>query len=388
MNKKIDKLLFASCCYAYFINGMLVLMTSAILTYLMEDYALGYHQSGLFVSIQATGSLVSGLLSGIIMHQLGRRRSMFLVATLFAVGFGGIIFTSQAIALYFLIFLTGLGWGINNNLMNILGTEASNGNIGYTNILHMSFAVGAFISPLMIRVFIKWGISWKIPVAIIAIASMSLFVIFSKMPLGITSKEVKTKQKLSFNFLRDPRYFVYMMILFTYVGAEIGLNSWLVTYLVELGIMDLGGAQLMLSLLWVIIIFGRIFTAYISRYTRKDLLLLGQCTAMLVFYGLFLLNKSPLMAVLAIVAVGMSMAGIYPTTVANASYIVTGAGLGSGIMFAGGSLGATVVPYIAGTIAGNKGIQAGMVSNFMIVIIMVVLAMLNIVLTKKGKAQR
>ena len=226
MEKKIDKLLFASCCYAYFINGMLVLMTSSILTYLMKDYALSYQQSGLFVSIQATGSLVAGLLSGVIMHQLGRKRSMFLVATLFAVGFGGIIFTSQAMVLYLLIFLTGLGWGINNNLVNILGIEASNGNSGYTNILHMSFAVGAFISPLMIRVFVKWGISWKIPVAIVSMASMSLFVIFSKMSVGTTSKDVTTKEKLSFNFLQDPRYYVYMMILFTYVGAERGLNSW------------------------------------------------------------------------------------------------------------------------------------------------------------------
>lgn len=79
------------------------------------------------------------------------------------------------------------------------------------------------------------------------------------------------------------------------------------------------------------------------------------------------------------------MAGIYPTTVANASHLLTGAGLGSGIMFAGGSLGATVVPYIAGAIAGNKGIQAGMILNLIIVIIMVILAVVNIVLIGKGK---
>lgn len=392
MGKKIDLKFFISCCYSYFINGMLVLMTGAILTYLMQDYHLSYHQAGLLVSIQATGSLISGLLSGMIIHKLGRKKTMLLVAITFTLGFGGIIFTGQPIILFFLIFLTGIGWGINNNLLNVLVSEASGGNSGYTNILHMGFAIGAFISPLMISTFIKHGISWKIAVGIVAMGSGLLFIVFLKLSLEtlpvVKLKEEKLDRNLSFSFLKDPKYFVFMAILFSYVGVEMGLNSWLITYLVELGIMDITRAQLMLSLLWVIIIFGRIITAYLSKYIRKDWMLLGQCILMAVFYGLFLLNKNPMMAMVAIIAIGLSMAGIYPTTVANASYIVAGAGIGSGIMFAGGSLGATVVPYVAGALAGNEGIQAGMVSNFIMVIIMVSLATLNIILIRKNQTMK
>ena len=87
MKKKIDKLFFLSCCYAYFVNGMLVLMTGAILTYLRQDYHLSYGQGGLLVSVQAIGNLLSGLLSGVIIHRLGRKRTMFFVATMFTLGF-------------------------------------------------------------------------------------------------------------------------------------------------------------------------------------------------------------------------------------------------------------------------------------------------------------
>lgn len=383
MENRVTKSFLFCNFYAYFVNGFLVLMTGAILTYLMEDYQLSYNLGGVLVSIQAAGYLLSGLFSGAIIYLIGRRKALLLVAVMFTIGFGGIVLTSSPTVLFILMFLSGIGWGLNNNLLNIIVSETTNGNSSYTNILHMAYAVGAFVSPLIVSAFVRANISWKVPVGIVAVASILLFFVFLKIPLGNAPTEKTAKAKLSFDFLKDPKYFVYIMILFCYVGSETGLNSWLITYLVELEIMDISNAQMMLSLLWVVIIFGRIFIAYISRYIRKDLLLLYQCIGMFVFLGLFLINKDPVIAIISIVLIGISMAGIYPTTVSNAHYIITGAGLSSGIMFSGGGLGATVVPYVAGAIAENNGILSGMISTLVIVMVMVILALLNIILIKK-----
>lgn len=387
MKKRIDKLFFFSSCYAYFVNGLLILMTGTVLTYLMQDYGLDYNLGGFLVSVQAIGNLLSGLFSGAIIYLLGRRKSLLLVATAFTIGFGGIIFASSPILLFALMFLTGIGWGLNNNLLNILVTEATDGNSSYTNLLHMSFAIGAFISPLIVSTLVGFNISWKVPVLLIAVASASLAPIFTKMPLEEKIKEEKGKKKLSFAFLKDPQYFIYTIILFCYVGSETCLNSWLITYLVERGIMEITRAQMILSLLWLVIIFGRIVIAYISSYIRKDVLLTVQCIGMFASIGIFLINKNPMIAIIAIIAIGLSMAGIYPTTVANASYIVTGEGLGSGVMFAGGGLGAAVVPYLAGAIAKNKGILVGMLSTLIIVVIMVILAVINMMIIKRKEAK-
>lgn len=387
MEKKVDKLFFISCCYSFFINGLLALMTGAMLEYLMADYNLSYNQGGLFVAVQSMGMLLSVLFSGIIIHYLGRRITLISIGILFSVGFGGLIFTSSTILLYVFIFLTGAGWGINGNIINVLVSEATDGDGGYTNILHMSFAMGAFLSPLIISAFVGWNISWKVAVGIVALASLSLILVFLKIPLEEPKKQQQGKIKLSFDFVKDPKYFIYLMIFFCYVGAETGLNSWLITYLVQQGLMEASKAPIMLSVLWIAIIFGRITVAYISRYIRKDLLLAGTSLSMFVFVGLFLLNRDPNLTMIIVVAIGLSMAGIFPTNVANASYILTGTAMASGILFAGGGLGASVVPYVAGAIAENNGILAGLISTLVIIFVMAVLSIVNVILLNKERVK-
>lgn len=385
MKQKVDKLFFISCCYSFFINGLLVLMTGSILTYLMTDYNLTYNQVGLLVSAQAIGNLTAVLLSGVIVNLLGRKKALMAIGVLFAIGFGGIICTSSSILLGILLFLSGAGWGLNANLVNVLVSEATDGHTGYTNILHMSFAIGAFISPLLVSTLTSFDISWKVAVILFAITAISLIFVFMKVPIKEPEGEQKEKVKPSFDFLKDPKYFLYMAIFFCYVGSETALNSWLITYLVQEGVMAIEKAPLMLSALWVTIIFGRMAAAYTSKFIRKDILLAGANLSMFISVGLFLVNKDPRLTIVLIIAIGLSMAGIYPTTVANASYLLTGAGLASGILFAGGGLGASVVPYIVGAIAENKGILEGLISTLGVILIMAILAVVNVILIKKER---
>ncbi len=385
MEKKVDKLFFLGCCYSFFINGLSVLIMGSILVYLMADYNLTYKQGGLLIAVQSIGNLLAVLFSGVIVHLFGRKTTLVSIGVLFSVGFGGMILSSSPTMLFIFIFLTGIGWGINANLINVLVSEATDGNTAYSNILHMSFAIGAFISPLIISILAGWNISWKFAVGIIVVASISLIFIFTIIPIEEPVKQSETKIKISFEFLKDPKYFIYLMIFFCYVGAETGLNSWLITYLVEQGVMEANKAPLILSVLWGSIIFGRITVAYISRFIRKDLLLAGACLSMFLFVGLFLLNKTPALTIILMVAIGFSMAGIYPTTVANASYILSGTAMASGILFSGGGLGASVVPYVAGAIAENNGILAGLISTLVIIFLMALLAVLNLIMIRKER---
>lgn len=385
MNKKINTLFFISACYSYFINGLLALMTGAILASLMADYNLSYNQGGLLIAMQSVGNLLAVLFSGLIVRLLGRRNTLISIGVLFSVGFGGLILTQSPMMLFVCLFLTGAGWGINGNLLNVLVSEATDGNNGYSNILHMSFAVGAFMSPLIISAFIGWDISWKVAVGLVALASVSLILVFMKIPLDDPKDQGGIELKQSFDFLKDPKYFIYLMVFFCYVGAETGLNSWLITYLVQQGLMEAGKAPLMLSTLWATMIFGRIIVAYISRYIRKDVLLAGASLGMFVFVGLFLLNQDPSLTLIFVIAIGLSMAGIYPTNVANASYILSGTAMASGILFAGGGLGASVMPYVAGAIAEKNGILAGLISTLLVILVMAVLTIANVILIEKER---
>ena len=77
------------------------------------------------------------------------------------------------------------------------------------------------------------------------------------------------KSKISFTFLNDVRFYVFMLLLFFYVGSESIINGWLATYLLDTGIADEYSARGLLSITWFAVIIGRLGCALLSKYTSK-----------------------------------------------------------------------------------------------------------------------
>lgn len=123
----MKRLRFTSC-MAFLVNGMLAVMTGTIITYLVRDYGISQAAAGRMVAAQSVGNLIMVLLSGFIIQLIGRKKSLLLFPILFAVGFGGVAFVNNEFALYILMVLTGLGWGLCNNILNIIMMESGGGN--------------------------------------------------------------------------------------------------------------------------------------------------------------------------------------------------------------------------------------------------------------------
>ncbi|MFY9176636.1 MAG: MFS transporter [Caldicoprobacterales bacterium] len=381
-NNKIDSLLLWGSFYAFVITGMAVLITGSIMPYLIEEFKIGYGGGGLLLGLQAVGNLGASLIGGIISDYTGRKAVMAFGALCFVVGFGGVFFISSGTLLYILLFIAGLGWGIMNSMVNSVVNDAAEGRSDILNLLHMFFAIGAFLTPILVGLMERFNVSWRYSVLTLSILSAILFVVFLMMKVPEQKKDEDSSKAVKPPFT-NIRYYIFMAILFLYVGTENSINGWLATYLNNLNVMTRMTPQDMLSMFWVAIILGRLISAGISKYISREALILILCTAGTISYTLFILTKNPVLIAIWVFAMGFFLAGVYPTVVANAGSIIQGSGSAAGIMLSFGGMGGAFFPYINGLIADARGLYAGMVAIVVSAVILIVMALVNLCFSRR-----
>ena len=383
MQEPADRRFMFSCMYFFLVNGALVLMTSSLLVYLMRDYRLSYDRGGLLLSIQAVGSLLANFLSGPLSIRIGRKRTLILTAAGFAAGFAGIALTPPLPLLYLALFISGLAWGCSNNLINFLVVRATKGDSGKISLVHMCFSVGAFLAPLLVALTARLRLCWQLPAALIALMSLSLVFVARAMPIQESDRPAGQAKTSALRFLKEWRLYLFMLLLFTYVGIETGFSGWLVTYLTTRRGFDPALAQAMLSTLWVAMIAGRLLVYLFGGRLKKARFLLLEAIGVCAFSLLLILAGRPALLIGAVVLLGLSLSAFYGMVVANASSLVAKSSVASGLMMSLGGLGATAMPLIAGVFANNSGIVAGLWFLFAAAAFLLLLSFLNAVFQEK-----
>lgn len=377
---KDQKRILNACFYAFFINGITSLIIGAILPYLLADFQIGYDKGGMLISFQSIGNLLASFLGGIISVYIGRRNAIVALSLMTALGFSGmVIFKSPAI-LILPFFLTGIGRGSVSNLSNTIVNDVSDGNPKDLNILHTFFAVGAFMAPFVSSWLLNNGFSWRFVLGLVATLAALMTLNFATSNIDNTRAERERKEdrkKSSLDFLKNVDFYLSSGILFFYVGVEYAVNNWIVTYLKDSGIMSTSMAQKILSMLWIIIIFGRLFVAYISKKVDKRSILLLSSIGAMVFFLLFLLSSSTWAIAICILGLGFCLSGIYPTTISNAGSVLKGSSLAMGTILGIAGLGGIIMPYVTGVVAENYGIKGGMTAIGVAAVLLFIFTLVN-----------
>jgi len=382
MKGAISKKILVGSFFAFFVNGIAALMTGAVLPYLIEEYHFSYSLSGTILALQAVGFIVSGIVCDVISLRIGRKLTLILGALCFFAGYAGILLITSPVGVTTLIFITGIGWGIFNTILNAVISEESGGKASVINILHMFFAAGAFSAPFMISILLQFQLSWKISVVILSVLSLALIPFFGAMPLQRTAFS-KPQAAVSFSFLRNGHYLLFMGIIFFYAATENGINGWLVTFLLNGGRMDDIGAHNVLTVFWVSIIFGRLMCSYLSRVLPPQTIVLLLSSTGLVLITLFLLIPIPWLSYLLAFLLGASLSGILPTTIANASFLVQESALAGGVLLSCAGLGGASANYIIGLFAQGVGISSSMLCLLVSAAILVLLVIMNVTRFRK-----
>lgn len=354
----------------FMLNGMLALSIGSLLPFIREARGLEYAFCGMIVSLHSVGNLLSSFFAGTLAVTIGRKKTILLFNAFFALSYVLIIFGNSNICLVLAFLLTGMARGATSNFSNVTINNLAPGKAWIINGLHAMFSIGAFIFPILLTVLTavtadKWIYACYFMLAMGVLS----WLLYSMMPVDEILQKKKNEKKVTWGFFKEPMFILCTATLFFYLCVEQGVIGWLVTYFKDTGLLDASLSQIMASVQWVMILAGRLTTAYLSTKMSKAKLLRIMGVGLVVFFIVLITGTTTPQIVIGIIGFGYSMAGIYPTTVSFAGNIIQKYPISWSFMLTMASMGSILMPTIIGKIAEVAGIFSGMSSIVAVVIV-------------------
>lgn len=364
MEEKTQNKLLRCSLFTFFVSGFASQPLGSFIPFLRDAYGLSYDFSGILLSLQSFGNMLTILLSGFLPYWLGRRRTVLLTAVWMMVAYGIFVSGMGAPALLAAAFLmTGLSRGGNSNFANTMVSTLPEHKAarGY-NLLHGSFALGALIAPLLLIMITGTRATdgWRVMAGLIALVCVAQYIVYIRMPVPEIEGGRNGIGAVDRGFLKESGYWLSAFMLFVYISTEYAIVGWLVTYFQDSGLLSGRLSQLMNSLLWLLMFLGRMLGALLIGKISKEKLLLVDGIGFFAFFMLMFLSKTPAAITVGIIGVGFFMSTIYTCAFSFGSECVKGNDLGCSLLIFSGSVGGIITPALVGFVAEKNGITAGM----------------------------
>lgn len=390
---KIKKKQFLLTYAVFFANGLLALSIGSLLPFIREARNIDYAFGGLMVSLHSVGNLIAGFAAGALPMLIGKKRSILLFEIFFPISFLIILLANSNFLFAFAFFATGLARGACSNYCNSKINSIATGKAWALNALHAMFAIGAFLFPLILMVITREDKSrWLLACIFMVILGCITWVLYLLNPevdpdktdavnddtnnikdsdindshkidsLEDTKVSAIAEEKKLLGFLHEPLFYLCTLTLFFYLCAEQGVIGWMISYFKDTGLLNAGLSQITASVLWVMILCGRLTTAFFSTKVKKENLLPAMGVGIVIFFIILLFSRSTALIMLGIMGFGFSMAGIYATTVSFAGKLIKEFSLAWSFILTTASFGSILMPSIIGFIAEHAGIATGMAS--------------------------
>lgn len=360
---------------AFMLNGILALSIGSLLPFIRESRGLNYAFAGLLVSLHSVGNLFSSFASGTLSVFIGRKRSILLFNACYALSYILIICGGNNYVLAAAYLMTGMARGASSNFGNYTVNNLAPGRAGVLNGLHAMFSIGAFSFPIILTALTrtdadKWIYACYFIVAMGILSWLLYFLIPDpEEPAGTKGKGADKGKESGLGFFREPIFYLCTFTLFFYLCAEQGVIGWLITYFEDTGLLSASLSQLMASVLWIMMLAGRLTVAWLSERVKKERLLLIMAVGFVCFFFWLLFCRETVLIVIGIMGFGYSMAGIYPTTVSFCGGLIQKYAMAWSFILTTASFGSILMPMIIGRIAERAGIAYGMSSIVVVVVI-------------------
>ena len=338
---------------AIFIYGMIAAMLGTILPDLSDRFHLTPSQNGTIAFAQALGLILASLAVGPLLDNEGKKIGLILGLGLISIALFALPRAPGFRSILSLIFLLGVGGGILVTGANSLVSDVSQTHRATAlNLVNLFFGLGALATPFIAANL--FGRNWvRLCYTIASLTVVTLAIqAFTKMPGPTGTGRFVLADAAP--VLGRPLLFLVGLFLFLYISCEVGIWNWLPRHLIAQGIPETRALNI-LSLGFALgLLIGRAgVLPVLTRVPAVTVTLVGS-VAMAVTTFLMLRTKRPGVALLLVFLAGISMAPVFPTTLAivgDAFPRMTGTAIG--FVITCGWTGLAVSSRIIGVIAGG-----------------------------------
>ena len=342
---------------AIFVYGMIAAMLGTILPDLSDRFRLTPTQNGTIAFSQALGLMIASVGVGPLLDTQGDKAGLILGLALIAValfvlprsrGFGSIVA---------LLFLLGVGGGIVVTGANARVSGVSEAHRGTAlNLVNLFFGLGGLATPFIsANLFKRNWVRLCYTVASLTVVALMVQAV-AKMPAPTGAGGFVLADAGS--VLGRPVLFLLGLFLFLYVSCEVGVWNWLPRHLIAQGIPE-SRALNILSLGFALgLLMGRVGVSPILIRVPAVTVTLAASIAMAVTTFLMLRTSKPTAAFVLVFIAGLSMAPVFPTTLAivgNAFPRMGGTAIG--FVITCGWAGLAVSSRLIGAIAGGDPLR-------------------------------
>jgi fucose permease len=347
------------------------------LPWLAGHWGVRLDEAGALFTMNFLGACGTVALSGVLLDRVGRKPLLVAGALLLMMGLLGVgLAPSLPVALASALLL-GLGFGCLDVTLNVFVADLYPGaRDAALNLMNTAFGAGALVGPLSVGVAQKLGHSpqevlWGLSGIALLNGVIYLALRFPSTPAAVPAPG-GAAAPAGWRVLRERYVLLLALLLFLYVGLEVGFGGWAYSFATQGAGMDAGAAALVVAGFWMAFTLGRLVAGVVARWVAGPHLVLGGAGLVALGAALIaLFATAPAALFVGAVLIGGGCGPVFPTVFGQAAARYPGVGLVSSAAVLGGTLGGTVLPYVQGRLLVGLGVPvaAGLIVVLALVII-------------------
>ncbi len=379
-----NRTLLTLVCLAYVAFGLVTAVIGVVISRFQQTYGVPLRVAAI---LPFAFYLAYGLCSipfGLLMDRKGGRPAFLLGMLLMTLGCFLCYLNLNWWLMVFMVFLIGVGvtaiQTAGNPIIRDLDVPSR-----YSSNLTIIIGIGALgyaISPLMVPYFELKGYSWQTVYLVFGVINLVLLVLLAavRFPAARLVEEERVQVESIAALLKNPVVVTYTLGIFLYVGAEVGVSSYIVTYMEQihkLGLQDSiwqkdsflynafpSASALAVALFWALQAAGRIVIGpLMNRVRPKSIFVICSGLCFISLLGAMMASSSAALILFA-------LTGLF--TCASFTLIFSGAiqtfetnhGTISGILCTA-IIGGAVVGGLVGAVGEVWGMKLGMAINLL-----------------------